>query len=119
MKTKNGHIWRSSLLTGILLFQLSFAIVHLLTSHIFHPISEVDFSNETISETEYNCSLCAKLNIKPATLPLVSEVVFTTLFFSSVFAFKNISISTVSADFKYLRGPPFKHLKSSSIWAFY
>lgn len=107
LKTTNRHIWYSLILTGFLLLQLSYTIVHVLTSHVFHTINEVDYDNETISETEYSCSLCAKLNTKPGTLPLVFEALFTTISFSSVFTFKGTNISAVSFDFQYLRGPPF------------
>ncbi|TXN35825.1 hypothetical protein FVB32_14740 [Flagellimonas hymeniacidonis] len=109
MKTKNRHIWCSSILTGLLLLQLGYTIVHVLTSHVFHTVNEIDYGNETISETEYNCSLCAKLNTKPGVLPLVFKALFTTTIFSSVFTFKDTNISTVSFNFKYLRGPPFKY----------
>ncbi|WP_420601315.1 hypothetical protein [Flagellimonas sp.] len=107
MKTRNIHIWLSSLLTAILLFQMGFAAFHVFTSHTeFHSQNKVDNSNEAVYGADYDCDFCAKLNTKPVVLFFAPKIAFIIITNHVAITWNDFVVFTPLLHFNPQRGPP-------------
>ncbi|MGX1930347.1 hypothetical protein [Flagellimonas sp. 2504JD4-2] len=107
MKTENKHIRFSSFLAAILLFQWGFAAIHVFTSHTeFHSQNKVDNSNEAIYGIDYECDLCAKLNVKPATFFFAPKIALNIIAKYVVTSRGDFAIVQPFLGLNLRRGPP-------------
>nr|WP_298789504.1 hypothetical protein [uncultured Allomuricauda sp.] len=107
MKTGRKHIWLSSLLASILLFQWGFGAIHVFTSHTeFHTHNKVDNSDDAVYGVDYECELCAKLNTKPSTLFFTPEIAFVITKNYQLITSDDSVIYTPLLGLNLLRGPP-------------
>lgn len=110
MKTRNKHIWLSSLLIAILLFQWSYGAIHVFTSHTeFHFQNKKDNSNEVVYGVDYECELCAKLNTKPITFLSAPELTLTIITFLFLFSLIELRFDLFRFYSNSQRGPPPVH----------
>lgn len=110
MKTRNKHIWLSSLLTAILLFQWGYGAIHVFTSHTeFHFQNKVDNSNEAVYGVDYECDLCAKLNTKPITFFFTPKIAIAIAVFLFLFGLIELRLSAFKFYSNTQRGPPLVH----------
>ncbi|SNY99816.1 hypothetical protein [Flagellimonas pacifica] len=108
MKTRNKHIWLSSLLTAMLLFQWGFTVFHVFTSHTeFHSQNKVDNSNEVVYGADYDCDLCTKLNTKPTALIFAPKIAFIVITNYVTTTWNDSLISTLPLGLNLQRGPPY------------
>ncbi len=107
MKTGKKHIWLSSLLASLLLFQWGFGAIHVFTSHLeFHFQNKVDNSNEAVYGVDYECELCAKLNTKPVTFFFAPKIALSINTGFVVTLLGDFIISKPQLGLKLQRGPP-------------
>ncbi|WP_136465276.1 hypothetical protein [Flagellimonas onchidii] len=115
MKTQKRHIWFSTILISVLLFQWSFNFHHVFTSHSFHSQDKVDNSHEAVFGSDFDCELCAKLNTKPASLFFAPKIAFTFTLGDLPTFWEDHSVFTSLQGLNPKRGPP---AFSSFLYAF-
>ncbi|MEM9648906.1 MAG: hypothetical protein AAF969_10520 [Bacteroidota bacterium] len=94
----------------VLALQQLFGAYHVLTEHIDDGAYETTRALQTISEAEFDCDLCAKLDSNPVVIYLYAEPVFYTCFNPLTHRVKEKTPIFHRSELLFQRGPPQEHL---------